>query len=147
MTTTQGGRASAVGQAGQTGKPPARAAGQAAAATTAAAVTTAVGGGSGTRTGAGRQRKKRSRPSGGRGLLAGDRGLGLTAGRDMRAAVEDPVFSHAAERKSGIAPMNLLLTVRTSYRSVAGSRRQSLFSDRAKVPLMCEHARLAADAL
>ena len=62
------------------------------------------------------------------------------AGRDGRAMVEDPVLTTVASRADvSSTPLNLCLRVKTMYKSVAGSRRQVVETERGHVPLSCEH--------
>ena len=85
--------------------------------------------------------RKRSKPSG-----SSAKKSAAMLGRDQRAIVEDPVLL-AKDSRPGSGPLNLLLRVRTNYRSVAGSRRQILSTERQSVPLVCKHLQSAAETL
>lgn len=67
------------------------------------------------------------------------RGLGSTngvasggggGGRDARPAVEDPLPSSATSRAAHTPRLDLLVRVRTTYRAVTGSRRQTVHVER-----------------
>lgn len=62
-------------------------------------------------------------------------------GRDRRPVVEDPVLTSQDSRRSAVdkIPLHLLLRAQTTYKSVPGSRRQIVSSERARLPLVCHH--------
>lgn len=72
----------------------------------------------------------------------------IPVGRDNRPLVEDPVLTTSETRAAAkLKPLSLLLKVNSTYRSVAGSRRQSVSTDRVCVPLSCEQLISSAEAL
>jgi len=69
-------------------------------------------------------------------------------GRDARSLVEDPVLTTEPTRMlAKEQSLNLLLRVRTHYRSVAGSRRQMTLTERSKETLQAEHLKQSAEDL
>jgi len=72
----------------------------------------------------------------------------ILVGRDKRALVEDPILTTTETRASAKAkPLQLLLKVNSTYRSVAGSRRQSIGTERVRIPLVCDHLISSAETM